>query len=102
MDYEELSRLVAKDLGGNLPSEVEDELELGEPKGFRDVVIVTVTLGAFLVSLAQLSIQIAETNKTPEELVAALEAKTESIGKIAKEKRDQIIKGIVIRLTGPK
>ena len=77
MDYKELSRLVAKDLGGNLPSEVEDELELGEPKGFREFVILTVTFGAFLVSLAQFAVQIAETNKTPEELAAALESKTE-------------------------
>lgn len=103
MDYEELSRIIAKELGGNVPAEVEAKLRLGKPRtSWVDVVFVAATVGDFLVRAAELAIRIAETEKTPEQLIAALQAKTASATKIAKEKRDKIIKRIVELLTGSK
>ena len=97
LDYKELSRLVAKDLGGNVPAEVEAKLSLGKAYGFGGIV----TVAGFVVSLAQLAIQIAETKKTSE-LVAALQAKTESAAKIDKAKREEIIDLIVDQLNRSK
>ena len=101
MDDKELSLLVAKDLGGITPKEVEDELELGEPMGFAEVL----TAVGLLVRLAQVAIQFwtKRTAKTTEQqLVEALEAAAASAFKIDEQMREEIIQRIVDRLTGSK
>jgi hypothetical protein len=75
MDCEDLSRTIAKEfakeLGEEVPAQVEAKLMRGEARGL----VEAVTVAGFVVSLAQLAIQINETNKTPAELIGELQEK---------------------------
>ena len=101
LDDRKLALLVAKDLPGITPKEVEDEFKKvskhGNPMGFDILTVV-----GLLVRLAQVAIEFWTKRATEQRLVAELESKAASAFKIDKQMREEIIQRIVDRLSGSK
>ena len=57
MDYKELARLVANDLGGDVPDEVKKALNVGRPKGPAEWAAIAV-VGQFVLRLAECAIKL--------------------------------------------
>jgi hypothetical protein len=119
MNHKELSRPISNELEGSADDEVkklallvageegisreEVEAELkrvankskfGKPRGSVEIIAVV----GLIVNLAHLAFLLAETDKTLEQLGAELQKKAESATKIAKERRDNVVKLIVANL----
>jgi hypothetical protein len=102
MDVVELSRAIAAETGGDAPAEVEAELNREKTRGFGQFVVDAATVGAFIVQVVQLAFQINETQKTPAQLIAELQAKAASAVRISDETRRKVIERIVEWLKGSK
>lgn len=95
MKAPELARVIAAEMGGSVPAEVDGELRREKARSLGQFVIDAATVGGFIVQVVQLAIQINETQKTATQLILELEAKAASAIKIAKETRSKVIKRVV-------
>jgi hypothetical protein len=99
MQIDELSRAIASGFGGDALAEAEAELNRERKRGFGQLVVDAAAVGAFIVQVVQLAIQINETQRTPAQLIADLQAKAASAVNVADETRRKIIRRVVERLT---
>lgn len=98
----ELARVIAAEMGGDVPAEVDAELSREKPRSLGQFIIDAATVGGFIVQVVQLAIQINQTQKTPDQLITELQAQAASAIKIAQQTRRKGIKRVVELLNGSK